>query len=109
MSEARQKAQQAYDKAYDALEAIIDDPDATDAQAQAAQKAFDIALVALNHAIDESIQARTQALSKLVTALESVIATIQTNPLGNALDQLNNTVLAVNEAIKTNTQASGST
>lgn len=93
------KARSLYDKAKLTLRDIIDEPDATDEQIEQAQAAFDAALVAFSNTVLENIADRTIALQTLVEQLDKVIESVQVNPIGDVLDELNSVVSDANDLI----------
>ena len=93
------KARSLYDKAKLALREIIDEPDATDEQVEQAQAAFDAALVAFSDVVLGNIAERTMALQSLVEQLDQVIESVQVNPIGGVLDELNSVVSDANELL----------
>jgi len=85
-------AQKVYDDSVAELNRILGSFSATDAQKEAAQKALNALATRYGATIIAEVDSRTALLNKLVGELNTVIASIQVNPIGNAVDRFNNLV-----------------
>lgn len=95
-----QKAKEAYDKAMNTLEKIIDDFNASSDQIDEARSASRTSAAAFLNVLLDDVAQRTQALQTLIDQLNKVITSLQKNPIGNALNTLNNVVTSANEIVQ---------
>jgi hypothetical protein len=88
----------AYQKALDAVDAVLNDADANPDQVAAAEASLREITQAYTDFVEDRITARTEVLDQLTAQLQTVIDAIAINPIGDALDKLNEAVTVANEA-----------
>ncbi len=89
------QTEEAYQKARAACRALQLDLYATPAQKEKAKAARDAMWVAYSEAILDDFTSRTALLQSLIKQLDNVISSIRENPVGDLLDQTNQTVSMV--------------
>ena len=93
------KAQKVYDDSVAELNQILGSFSATDAQKEAAQIALNALATRYGATVIAEVDSRTALLNELVSELNTVIASIEVNPIGNAVDTFNNLVQAAQDVI----------
>ena len=96
----------AYKKALEAIDAVLDDADASPEQVDAAQAALDEITVARNKFFEVRIIGRTAFLKELSAQLQSLIDSISENLVGDLLSQVDDAVSAVNDALASESKES---
>ncbi len=86
------KAQNVYDESVAELNRILGSFTATDQQKEVAQNALNTLATREGATIIESVESRTALLNSLVSELNTVIAAVRVNPIGNAVDTLDHFV-----------------
>ena len=79
---------------------IIDDFNASSDQIEEARAASRTTAAAFLNVLLDNVAQRTQALQTLMDQLNKVITSLQINPIGNALNTLNNVVTSANEIVQ---------
>ncbi len=86
------KAKQVYKESVSELQKVLGSFTATDDQKESAQKALNALATSYGANIIDTVDGRTTLLNNLVSELNTVIAAVQVNPIGGALDTFNNLV-----------------
>ena len=94
-----QTADAAHTQTFQAIDAVLNDFNATREQVEQAQRALDAVTQArIDHA-EKNISSRTVFLNTLTAQLEAVRNSVQLNPIGNVLSKLTGAITAVNTAL----------
>ena len=101
MTDAIDEAERLYLEAREAANSVSLDLHANKQQIADARAARDRMLEAYRDAVLTDIQKRTALLRTLLAELEAVRASIQTNPIGSALDRVNGVIGAVSDVLET--------
>lgn len=86
------KAEQVYEESVAELQKVLGSFTATEEQKETAQNALNALAASYGATIIAEVDSRTALLNKLVSELNTVIATVQVNPIGGALDTFNGLV-----------------
>lgn len=93
------KAQNVYDESVAEVNRILGSFTATDQQKEVAQNTLNTLATEKGATIIEEIESRTALLNSLVSELNTVIAAISVNPIGNAVDTFSKLVEQAKEII----------
>lgn len=100
------KAEKVYEESVAELQTILGSFTATQAQKQIAQSALDALATSYGATIISEVNSRTALLNTLVGELNTVIASVQVNPIGGALDKFNNLVATAKTIIDSDSSGS---
>lgn len=97
-NEADRLADEAYEKAIEAIDVVLEDANATPEQVDEAQAKLASVTAAHNAYVADRISRRTAFLDTLRNELEAVIASVRGHPIGDALNKANTALSIVNDA-----------
>jgi hypothetical protein len=93
-------AKAAYEAARGAAQAVTFNPGATDEEKAAARSSRDRMLAAYSEEIINEAAQRTALLTSLIAELQTLIGSLQSPGLGDAIGTLNEAVTTVNTALE---------